>query len=254
MCCDLVARPDVAIAGPTAGRLWGLRRLPADRRIHVIAPPGVEPDQLRLGRAVSTRPRSTRSTSSSAPTASASRPRSRTAFDLARFVRADDLRRSSSRRCMTARHRATTWSTSPSDWSSPRRRGSRTYLRQLSRRIAGGGGRITPRGRASPRRSCAPASAAFGRQHPSRPARLRASPLRPGRAHLRVGDRGRRPSGRTRRRRGSASDRRRDARRELGGRRSRITADDYAHDSPSGRRARRRPSPRDRPVTGRRSA
>ncbi len=37
------ARPDVAIAGPTAGRLWGFRRLPSDQRIHVLAPPASNP-------------------------------------------------------------------------------------------------------------------------------------------------------------------------------------------------------------------
>ncbi len=37
------ARSDVAIAGPTAGRLWGFRRLPADHRIHVLAPPASNP-------------------------------------------------------------------------------------------------------------------------------------------------------------------------------------------------------------------
>ena len=42
-----LARPDVAIAGPTAGRLWGLRRLPFDRRIHVIAPRASQPAAVR---------------------------------------------------------------------------------------------------------------------------------------------------------------------------------------------------------------
>lgn len=37
------ARPDVAIAGPTAGRVWGFRRLPPDHRIHVLAPPASNP-------------------------------------------------------------------------------------------------------------------------------------------------------------------------------------------------------------------
>jgi len=37
------ARPDLTVAGPTAGRLWGLRRLPKDARIHVIGPPACNP-------------------------------------------------------------------------------------------------------------------------------------------------------------------------------------------------------------------
>lgn len=33
----------LVVAGPTAGRLWGLRRMPADRLVHVIAPPASHP-------------------------------------------------------------------------------------------------------------------------------------------------------------------------------------------------------------------
>lgn len=40
MRCSAVtlAHPRVAVAGVTAGRLWGLRRLPRDLRVHVVAP------------------------------------------------------------------------------------------------------------------------------------------------------------------------------------------------------------------------
>src|SRR4029077_11371729 len=38
-----VARPAVIVAGPTAGRLWGFRRIPRDRRLHVIGPPVSQP-------------------------------------------------------------------------------------------------------------------------------------------------------------------------------------------------------------------
>jgi len=34
---------DVAISGPTAGRLWGFRRLPRDHRVHVLATPASHP-------------------------------------------------------------------------------------------------------------------------------------------------------------------------------------------------------------------
>ena len=37
------SRPHLVIAGPTAGRLWGLRRSPHDGLIHVIAPPHSHP-------------------------------------------------------------------------------------------------------------------------------------------------------------------------------------------------------------------
>jgi len=39
-CAAVCARhADATIAGPTAGRLWGLRRLPRDRRVHIIVGP-----------------------------------------------------------------------------------------------------------------------------------------------------------------------------------------------------------------------
>lgn len=41
------AHPDVVIAGVTAGRIWGFRRLPADRRIHVLAPPASQPSTVQ---------------------------------------------------------------------------------------------------------------------------------------------------------------------------------------------------------------
>ena len=37
------SRPHLVVAGPTAGRLWGLRRSPQDGLIHVIAPPHSHP-------------------------------------------------------------------------------------------------------------------------------------------------------------------------------------------------------------------
>ena len=70
--CAMVclANPDLTIAGPTAGRLWGFRRLPADQRIHVIAPPASNPAVARLGRSVSHRGDPRPATSSNATTAS----------------------------------------------------------------------------------------------------------------------------------------------------------------------------------------
>ena len=37
------SRPDLVVAGPTAGRLWNLRRAPRDGLVHVISPPGSHP-------------------------------------------------------------------------------------------------------------------------------------------------------------------------------------------------------------------
>lgn len=42
-----VAHPSGVISGPTAGRLWGFRKLPNDRRIHAIVPPRAQPVSVK---------------------------------------------------------------------------------------------------------------------------------------------------------------------------------------------------------------
>jgi very-short-patch-repair endonuclease len=43
-CAALCAsRPLLIVAGPTAGRIWGIRRSPNDGQVHVIAPPASQP-------------------------------------------------------------------------------------------------------------------------------------------------------------------------------------------------------------------
>lgn len=37
------SRPNLVVAGPTAGRLWGIRRSPSDGLVHVISPPRSQP-------------------------------------------------------------------------------------------------------------------------------------------------------------------------------------------------------------------
>lgn len=41
-----LAHPHIAIAGPTAGRLWGFRHLPSDQRIHLLAPRSSHPSTV----------------------------------------------------------------------------------------------------------------------------------------------------------------------------------------------------------------
>lgn len=48
------SRPQLVIAGPTAGRIWELRRSPRDSVVHVIAPPRSHPCQERWVRAYRT--------------------------------------------------------------------------------------------------------------------------------------------------------------------------------------------------------
>ncbi len=84
------AHPTLAISGPTAGRLWGLRRLPRDHRIHVLAPPASHPSIAPWVVAYRT--------AAVHPCDVVQRPdginvtsRARTALDLARFVPPTDL-------------------------------------------------------------------------------------------------------------------------------------------------------------------
>ena len=84
-----LAHPLVTIAGPTAGRLWGFRRLSTDRRIHVLAP--------RQWRATAASWCQSYRTDAVHPADRVQRvdgicvtTRQRTAFDLARHLRSDD--------------------------------------------------------------------------------------------------------------------------------------------------------------------
>ena len=84
------SHPELAISGPTAGRLWGLRRLPRDRRIHVIAPPASHPASARWVvpyRTSAVHPCDVVRRSDGINVTS----RARTALDLARFVSPTDL-------------------------------------------------------------------------------------------------------------------------------------------------------------------
>ena len=138
-----IAHPESVIAGPTAGRLWGFRRLPADRRIHVISPPASHPtscDWVVPYRTsaidsddVFERPDGIRLTT-----------RPRTAFDLARFVSPSDLRSIIEQAMHDGRHSADDMADVAIAWQSPRRRWARTYLEQLGQRVDGGAAESHP--------------------------------------------------------------------------------------------------------------
>lgn len=131
-----LARPLTAIAGPTAGRLWGLRRLPPDHRIHVLAPPASHPcvaPWIRPYRTtafhvndVVTRPDGIRITS-----------RARTALDLARWLRPTDLLSVIEQVMHDGKLAEADLLEVVADWVSPRRPWASTFLRQLDRRIGG---------------------------------------------------------------------------------------------------------------------
>jgi hypothetical protein len=138
-----LANPELTISGPTAGRLWGFRRLPADRRIHVIAPPASNPaiaewvvpyrtaaihdhDIVERGDGI-------RVTS-----------RARTAFDLTRWLANDDLLSVIEQALhdggLAEQHM---WETA-ADWLTPGRPWARRFVRQLDRRLPGGAAESHP--------------------------------------------------------------------------------------------------------------
>lgn len=132
-----LGRPDIAIAGPTAGRLWGLRRLPPDRRIHVLAPRASNPaiakwvvpyrTDARHDDDVVEREDGIRLTS-----------RARTVFDLARWLGSDDLLSVIEQSAQNGRLRDDDFLAVAVDWLSPRRPWVRHFLRTLDRRLPGG--------------------------------------------------------------------------------------------------------------------
>jgi hypothetical protein len=131
------ARPDVAVAGPTAGRLWGFRRLPPDRRIHVIAPRASNPaiarwvvpyrTDARHEHDVVERDDGIRLTS-----------RARTAFDLSRSLGPDDLLSVIEQAAHDGRLNDEAFLSVAADWLSARRPWTREFLRALDRRLPGG--------------------------------------------------------------------------------------------------------------------
>ncbi len=130
------ARPDVAIAGPTAGRLWGFRRIPPDHRVHVIAPRASNPaiarwvvpyrTDARHECDVVERDDGIRITS-----------RARTAFDLARWLGPDDLLSVIEQAALDGQLRDADFLAVAADWLSPRRPWARSFLHALDRRLPG---------------------------------------------------------------------------------------------------------------------
>ena len=138
-----LARPEVAIAGPTAGRLWGLRRLPFDRRIHVLAPRASQPATVRWvvpyrtdarhDHDVIDRNDGIRVTS-----------RARTAFDLARWLGPGDLLSVIEQVVHDGRLSDDDLLAVAVDWLSPQRPWVRRFFEALDRRLPGGAAESHP--------------------------------------------------------------------------------------------------------------
>lgn len=137
-----LARPHVAIAGPTAGRLWGFRRVGQSTMIHLIGPPGSNP-------AVSKGVR-TYHTSAIHPTDVIDREdgirvtsRARTALDLTRFLPSDDHLAVIEQAIRDGALTDAEMRRVAADWVE-RRPWVRTFLRQLDRRLPGGAAESDP--------------------------------------------------------------------------------------------------------------
>lgn len=137
-CAAVSARyPDSAIAGVTAGRIWGFRRLPSDRRIHLVTPPAsqhtrrkwivpyrtsaIHPDDIIE------RDDGIRVTS-----------RARTAFDLSRVLSGLDLLSVIEQAMHDGRITDDTMRRVAVDWISPQRPWVLAFLACLDRRLDGG--------------------------------------------------------------------------------------------------------------------
>jgi very-short-patch-repair endonuclease len=131
------ARPDVVIAGPTAGRLWGFRRLPPDHRIHVLAPPASNPaiarwvvpyrTAARHDHDIIERDDGIRITT-----------RQRTALDLARWLGPDDLLSVIEQAAHDGGLGDSDFVEVAADWLSPQRPWAHAFVQALDRRLPGG--------------------------------------------------------------------------------------------------------------------
>lgn len=138
-----LARKDVAIAGPTAGRLWEFRRLPRDDRTHVLAPPASNPTIAPWVK--------TYHTAAVHPVDVIERhdgirltTRARTAFDLARHLRPDDLLSVIEQAIRDGGIDDDALRRVAVDWLSPQRPWARAFLLQLDRRLLGGAAESHP--------------------------------------------------------------------------------------------------------------
>ncbi len=138
-----LAHPDTAVAGPTAGRLWGFRRLPADHRIHVLAPPASHPfapDWVVPYRTAAFHPHDVVERRDGIRVTS----RARTAFDLARWLRPSDLLSVIEQAAHEGSLTDAEMYEVAIDWISPRRPWATVFLRQLGRRLPGGAAESHP--------------------------------------------------------------------------------------------------------------
>jgi len=131
------AHPGTVISGPTAGRLWGLRRLPSDHRVHILALPASHPTVEPWVVAYRTRafhPHDVHRRDDGIAVTS----RARTALDLARFVTSSDLLSIVEQVVRDGRLTDHELRSTAIDWMSPRRPWIRRFLEVIDGRLHGG--------------------------------------------------------------------------------------------------------------------
>jgi len=138
-----LARPAVTIAGPTAGHMWEFRRIPRDRRVHVIGPPASQPaiaPWVVTYRTAAIRDADviTRGDGIRVTT------RARTAFDLSRHLTPRDLRSVIEQAMHDGACTAQDMLDVASEWLSPRRPWASTFVRLVEGRLTGGAAESHP--------------------------------------------------------------------------------------------------------------
>lgn len=138
------AHPGHVISGPSAGRLFALRRLPPDLRVHTISPPASHPTRARWVQPYRTTAfRNIDIVRRSDGIVHTGRPR--TALDLARFVDNDvDLLSIIEQAMHDGRHSIEEMRAVALPWRSPRRGWLNRYLEVLDQRVEGGAAESHP--------------------------------------------------------------------------------------------------------------
>ena len=131
------AHPDLIISGPTAGRIWGFRKLPPDRRIHVLGPPASRPTIATWVvpyRTSAFHPEDVYMRSDGIAVTS----RERTVLDLARTLDSTNLLSVIEQAIRDGELTEDDMRRVAVDWMSPQRPWLRRYLEILDRRLDGG--------------------------------------------------------------------------------------------------------------------
>jgi len=132
-----VAHPKSVISGPTAGRLWGLRRVPGDLRVHILAPPRSHPTVESWVAPYRTRAFHAGDVVHRADGIVVTN-RARTALDLARFAGSTDLLSIIEQVIRDGHLTDDVLRATAIDWMSPRRLWVRNFLEVLDGRLDGG--------------------------------------------------------------------------------------------------------------------